>query len=1055
MAKFRKILSAVLSASIIMGGMTMAMSETAFAAEKKYAHELDKQAYSGGDLGANYTKEKTTFKVWAPSAEKVYLKRYTTGSDIEQGARVISTLKMLKGDNGIWYYTVFGDIKNTYYTYIVKTDGKEQETCDIYAKAVGVNGNRAMVVDLDSTDPDGWSKDKHILYDNPTDAVVWEIHVRDFSISPDSGVTDANRGKYLAFTESGTTVNGNGIISTGIDYLKKLGVTHVQLMPVFDYASVDETQDGQFNWGYDPKNYNVPEGSYSSDPYDGNVRINEFKQMVKSLHDAGIGVIMDVVYNHTYDAKNDWFEKTVPGYYYRMNKDGTYSDASACGNETASEHLMFRKYMIDSILYWIQEYHIDGFRFDLMGIHDVTTMNEIRKAVDKLDGGKKIILYGEPWTGGTLGTSEPTAVQANVDQLDDRIGAFNDKIRDAVKGNVFLDKDSGFIQGGTTDSDVIAGIQANNRKTTPGGWSKRPSQCVTYISAHDNLTLYDKLVATSKTYQNYTERDDALVDMNKLAAAIFITSQGISFMQAGEEFARTKQGDENSFKSSTSINMLDWSSVQKYRDLVSYYGGLIEIKKAFSPFRDPSCDASKRMVFSESDSDGVIAYTLTNKEKNLKNEWSQVAVIFNSTDEEQEVTLKAADGKKLPSEWVIIANKTAAGVTSLGTVKGSKVKVDAGSALILVEKNSFDKIKLESDKCKLTIEHKDKATDEVISSQVITGCKGDKYITSQDESLNLQYDFDSVAGDESGTFAKKEQTVTYYYNRFNGNIGKVTVKYLREGDETFGVSEQEVTSSVTIEGREGSIYSTLVKTIDGFELDVEKLPDNSAGTFINGEIEVLYYYKTKASDPLVINYYNKNGWEKVGAYVFTLDSDGNRKAISKDSPGTEMKKGPEDGWYTLTLKDVTSAYCIFTNMKDSEKGIKTDSGTSSNGYSVRGTCWVENESTTYSGKVVAVYLCNGKLLEKNTQVGKADGTTTYNTEAKTYEDYELIESPANAKGVFTENDIYVIYNYSEKYKIPDFAMPVIIVISSVALISFAGAATTLFATRKRRAKRKI
>ncbi len=1031
----------------------MAMSETAFAAEKKYAHKLDKQAYSGSDLGANYTKEKTTFKVWAPSADRVYLKRYTTGSDVEQGAKVISTLKMLKGDNGVWYYTVFGDIKNTYYTYIVKTGGKEQETCDIYARAVGVNGNRAMVVDLDSTDPDGWNKDKHVLYDNPTDAVVWEVHVRDFSISPDSGVTDANKGKYLAFTESGTTVNGEGIIPTGINYLKKLGVTHVQLLPVFDYASVDETQDGQFNWGYDPKNYNVPEGSYSSDPYDGSVRINEFKRMVKALHDAGIGVIMDVVYNHTYDAENDWFEKTVPGYYYRMNKDGTFSDASACGNETASEHLMFRKYMIDSILYWIQEYHIDGFRFDLMGVHDVTTMNEIRKAVDKLDGGKKIILYGEPWTGGNLGTSEPTAVQANVNMLNDRIGAFNDKMRDAVKGNVFIDKDGGFVQGETTDSDVIAGIQANNRKTTAGGWSKRPSQCVTYISAHDNLTLYDKLVVTSKTDQSYTERDDSLVDMNKLAAAIVITSQGISFMQAGEEFARTKRGDDNSFKSSTSINMLDWSSIRKYRDLVSYYGGLIEIKKAFSPFRDPSCDASKRMVFSEDDSDGVVSYTLTNKEKNLKNEWSQVAVIFNSTDKDQEVTLKAADGEKLPSEWVIIADKTSAGVKSLGTVKGGKVNAAAGSALILVEKSSFDKIKIESDKCRLTVEHRDKASDEVISSQVITGGEGDKYTTSQDESLSLRYDFDSVAGDENGTFTKNDQTVTYYYNKFNGNLGKVTVKYFREGDEIFGTPAQEIAPSVTIEGREGDDYTALVKTIDGFELDVEKLPNNSAGKFNSGETEVLFYYKTKAADPLVINYYNKNGWDKVGAYVFTINDDGSRTAISEDSPGTEMKKG-SDGRYTLTVKDVTSAYCIFTNMKKSEKDFESDSGTSPNGYTVKGTCWVEGDSVIYSGRVVAVYLCDGKLLEKVAHVGKADGMTSYSTDAKEYEDYELIETPANAKGVFTENDIYVIYNYSEKYKVPGFAMPVIIAVSSVAVLAFAGAAVTLFVTRKRRAKRK-
>jgi len=1050
LAKLKRLLSAMLSATILLGGIAMTVPNTAYAAEKKYSHELDKQAYDGNDLGANYTKEKTTFKVWAPSAEKVYLKRYTTGSDIEQGARVISNLKMLKGDNGIWYYTVFGDIKNTYYTYIVTTDGKAQETCDIYAKAVGVNGNRAMVVDLNSTDPDGWDKDKHITYDSPTDTVVWEVHVRDFSISPDSGVTDANKGKYLAFTEKGTTLNSQGVISTGIDYLKELGVTHVQLLPVFDYATIDETQDGAFNWGYDPKNYNVPEGSYSSDPYDGNVRINEFKQMIKALHDAGIGVIMDVVYNHTYTAKDSSFQKTVPDYYYRMNKDGTFSDASGCGNETASEHAMFRKYMIDSILYWIQEYHIDGFRFDLMGVHDVTTMNKIREAVDKLDGGKKIILYGEPWTGGTIGTSQATAVQSNINKLDNRIGAFNDKIRDAIKGDVFIAANTGFVQQGTNDSDVIDSIQANNTKTTTGGWTNQPSQCVSYVSAHDNYTLYDKLVLSARTDQNFTDRDDELVDMNKLTGAMYITSQGLTFMQAGEEFARTKKGDENSYKSSTSINMLSWSNVEKYRDLVSYYSGLIEIKKAFSPFRDATTGACERMVFAENNSDGLVAYTLTNTEKKLKSEWSQVALIFNSSTEEKEVTLK---GDKLPSEWTIIANKTSAGVKSLGTVKGNTVKVDAGSALILVDKSSFEKINLTSDKCKVTIEYKDKATDELISSQVITGKEGGKFTTSKDESLNLRYDFDSVSGNESGTFTKADQTVTYYYNKFDGAVGKVTVKYMRAGDEAFGMAAQEIASSVTIEGREGTAYTTTVKTIDGFELDLEKLPDNTAGTFTGEELEVVYYYKTKEADKLVINYYNKNGWEKVGAYVFTLDDDDKRNVISAKSPGTEMKKSSEDGWYTLTI-DASEAYCIFTNMKDPKKGIKTDKSSTGKGYSLRGTCWVDGDGVIYSGKVTAVYIGDdGKVLDKKVMTGKADGTSSYTTEAMKFDDYELVKTPANANGVYTENDIYVIYNYSEKYKVPTFAMPLVIGLSSAAVVSFAGAVIALISTRKRKAKR--
>ncbi len=531
---------------------------------KIFSHPFDEQAYFGNDLGAVYSEKATVFKVWAPSASSVELRLYETGDS----KNFMSSYPMKKADKGIWTVTLDGDMKNTYYTYVVTVDGISRETADIYGKAAGVNGKKSMVVDLAGTDPDGWQNDKHILYDAPTDAIVWEIHVRDFSISAMSGVSPEHRGKYLAFTESGTTLDGKGKISTCVDYLKKFGVTHVQILPMYDYATVDESKldKPQFNWGYDPLNYNVPEGSYSTDPFDGNVRIKELKQMIMALHNAGIGVIMDVVYNHVFAAKGSWFDNTVPNYYFRFDKTGKLSDGSACGNETASDHLMYRKFMTDSILYWIKEYHIDGFRFDLMGVHDVETMNGIRKAIDEnIEDGKKIIMYGEPWTGGPLGTDVDTCIKDNIYKLNDRVGAFNDSFRDIVKGHVFNAHEQGFVQSGEGVNALRDSITANcisGRK-----WFNQPSQAIAYTSAHDNFTLYDKLVLSVKNDGSYAERDEKLVAMNKLAAVLTFTSQGIVFMQAGEEFARTKFGDENSYVSSDKVNQIDWSALEKYGDL--------------------------------------------------------------------------------------------------------------------------------------------------------------------------------------------------------------------------------------------------------------------------------------------------------------------------------------------------------------------------------------------------------------------------------------------------------------------------------------------------------
>ena len=702
--------------------------------ETKYAHALDAQAYSGNDLGATYSKGMTTFKVWAPTARRVAVKLYATGSSDEEGASDISTTTMTKGDKGVWTAKISGDHKDQYYTYLITNNGVTTETQDVYSKAVGVNGNRSMIVDLSSTNPEGWNQDKHVLYDDPTDAVVWEIHMRDFSVNKVSGVSDEHKGKFLAFTEKGTTLDGKGEIPTCVEYLKKLGVTHVQLLPVYDYATVDESNVGsdEYNWGYDPKNYNVPEGSYSTNPFDGNVRIREFKQMVKALHDAGIGVIMDVVYNHTFTAKGSCFENTVPGYYFRLKDDGSLSDGSGCGNETASDHLMYRKYMIDSILYWTNEYHIDGFRFDLMGVHDVETMNQIRKALDtKVEGGEKIIMYGEPWTGGSTSTSAKTAIKENIKSLDPRIGAFNDTFRDAVKGHVFNAQETGFVQSGKGSGSLKESIAANSL----GGWISQPSQSVTYISAHDNYTLYDKLVMSTKNDGSFDTRDENLVNMNKLAAAITLTSQGIVFMQAGEDFARTKFGDENSYISPDSINMLDWNNLVKYADLSSYYQGLIEIRKNYKPFCDPTTKSAEKIAFSDTE-EGVVAYTLENSLTKDK-QWAYAAVLFNASGSAREVTLKQSSSTPLPQKWEIIADKTQAGLKGLGEIEGSTVTVDANSALILVDKASFDKLAVSSEMCSVKIEYKDADSGEILQTQVLKGKEGEDFRSQRSTDFDI------------------------------------------------------------------------------------------------------------------------------------------------------------------------------------------------------------------------------------------------------------------------------------------------------------------------------
>ncbi len=1002
--------SIIVAFAALTGGnlMTNAVKEdtTTTAPSTVYAHELDAQAYSGTDLGASYSKQETTFKVWAPTASGVSVKLYKTGSSQEKGAQDISTTAMTKGENGVWSATVKGDNKNLYYTYLVTINGVTRETADVYAKAAGVNGNRSMIVDLPSTDPEGWSRDEHVLCNDPTDAIVWEVHVKDFSHSEVSGVSMKYRGKYLAFTESGTTLADKGEYPTCIDYLKKLGVTHVQLLPVYDYATVDESQtdSDEFNWGYDPKNYNVPEGSYSTNPFDGNVRITEFKQMIMALHKAGIGVIMDVVFNHTFTAEGGWFELTVPGYYYRMKADGSFSDGSGCGNETASDHLMYRKYMIDSILYWTNEYHIDGFRFDLMGVHDVDTMNEIRKALDTgVNNGKKIILYGEPWTGGETTTKAVTAVKANLSKLDNRVGAFSDEFRDAVKGHVFNAYEKGFVQEGGSVGYLMSGI-----KGMVSTGVNQPSQTVSYVSAHDNFTLYDKLVLSVKNDMSYSERDERLVDMNRLAAALVLTSQGISFMQAGEEFARSKQGDENSFISPAGLNELDWQRALDFSDLVSYYQGLIEIRRSFKPFRDPTTKTASLINFVDSP-DKTVAYTIENILTNGR-EWSQAALLFNASEEEETITLTPPSGKTLPSEWVIVVNKTEAGLNSLGTIKGNKVTLPPCSAMMLVDKESFDKLGLTSEYCVVRAEYRDSETKELLGARTYKGSAGSAFATAENKALDTEYDLEKTEGKVMGHFTKEPQTVTYFYKKFDGKIVDLTVNYLKKRSEALGGGSVEAEKSYTCRVREGEDYTAMIRSIEGMELDLSSFPANSAGTAGKEDITVDFFYKDRETCDLILHYYNSEGWDKTAAYVYKKDDDELTEYTSAD--GDIMKTDPAlgEGWYTITIENAGSSEGVHAVFSDS-KGNK-DSSFGSAGCEVTKEVWIKDGKLTNTGTLNVVYLSKeGSVLESKVIYGKVGDS--YALEDKSFEGLELQAFTANTEGSFTDEPIYVVYKYAK------------------------------------------
>lgn len=599
--------------------------------------------YPGIDLGVTYSKTGTVLKVWSPPAQEMKLKLYKTSL----GGEPIEALYCVKDTNGAWTAVLTGDRKDMYYTFQAKVNGKwMDENPDPWAKAVGVNGKRGQIVDMEETNPPDWENDESPALNNPVDAIIYELHVRDLSVAPNSGIK--NKGKFLAFTEYGTQ-NSHGQ-STGIDHIAEMGVTHVHLLPSFDFCSVDESKldVAQFNWGYDPQNYNVPEGSYSTNPEDGKIRILEFKKMVQSLHKKGIRVVMDVVYNHTGWTHNSNFDQLAPGYYYRQwEKDGTYSNGSGCGNETASDRAMFRKFIVESVAYWAKEYHVDGFRFDLMALHDMETMEQVAKTLQAMD--PSIILYGEGWTAGDSPLPEKyRALKRNAQKMNG-VAVFSDDIRDGIKGSVFDDKSTGFASGaidmaesvkfGITGAGPHPQIDCSKVNYSKEPYAKNPGEVVNYVSCHDNHTLYDKLKISRP---DASEAD--LVKMDELANTLVLTSQGIPFLHAGVEMKRTKGGDHNSFNKPDSVNNINWDWKYENRELVAYYRELIALRKAHPAFRMNTNEMiQKNLVFLPVNDPQLIVYQL--KDHANGDPWAQITVIFNGSGQEKTVALPEGNWK--------------------------------------------------------------------------------------------------------------------------------------------------------------------------------------------------------------------------------------------------------------------------------------------------------------------------------------------------------------------------------------------------------------------------
>lgn len=607
-----------------------------------------------------YTPEKTTFTFWSSIAEKMEVRLYNTYDAAE-----FEVITLQEKNDDYWTATVKGDQLGKFYTVCSYQNGEwGQESPGIFAKAVSVNGQKAAIIDMQTTNPEGWENDQRPAMTDPTDVVVYETHMRDFTIDATSGI--ANKGKFIAFTEQGTqTAEG---LASGIDHLKELGITHIQILPMYDYGSIDETtlDLNKYNWGYDPVNYNVPEGGYSTNPYDPATRIREAKTMIQALHAAGIRVIMDVVYNHTYSVEGCALGRVVPQYFYRMNEDGSYANGSGCGNETASDKEMMRQFMVESVCYWAREYHIDGFRFDLMGIHDQETMRQIRAALDEID--PSIITYGEGWAASSPAYPYEQLAMKQWTYTMPRVGAFSDDIRNALIGSPF-DHHRGFASGNTASRDAVRyGLVA-----CPD-WSGEPMQHVSYITCHDNYCLRDRIEVAAAE-----ETEATKLRMNKLAQTAVMVSQGMTFFYGGEELFRTKQGVENSYQSPDSINVIEWANKQTYNDLYIYYREIIKIRRQHKGFRLGTAELVKNHVeFPETTQEGLIIYRI--KDLQGIDTASSLIVLLNGTPEAIEAEVPQAN-------YTVLAHDAQANANGMGTIEGEKVQVAPYSATILAEIN--------------------------------------------------------------------------------------------------------------------------------------------------------------------------------------------------------------------------------------------------------------------------------------------------------------------------------------------------------------------------------
>ena len=614
----------------------------------------------------NYTPQETTFKLFAPNdAKKVCLRLYKDG----QTKKAQKTVKMVRTDNELWTVTVKGDLKGCFYTF----DMGRGECAGVFAKAVGVNGQRGAIIDWATTNPAGWERDVRPVIKSPVDLVIYEMHHRDFSIARDGA---QYKGKFMALTEP-----------WAIQHLTELGVNAIHILPSYDYGSVDETRlnEPQYNWGYDPVNYNVPEGGYSTNPYDPACRILEFKQMVQALHKAGIRVILDVVYNHTYDIDHSNFQRTYPDYYYRKNPDGTYSNGSGCGNETASDKPMMRRFMLESVKYWINEYHIDGFRFDLMGIHDIETMNQIRQAVDEID--PSIFIYGEGWSAGSCAIpGEQLGVKANVPKMPG-IAAFSDEIRDALRGPFTDDTKPGWLGGAPdlTESlkfGIVGAIrhpQVDMSKVnySKEPWALEPTQMISYVSCHDDMCLVDRLCASVLNAQRSAlnaQQIAELIRLDQLAQTVVFTSQGVPFLLSGEELMRDKKGVHNSYESPDSINQFNWENKAKYPQLFGYYKNLIALRKHHPAFRLGSADlVRKHLEFLKAPKD-VVAFQLKNYAG--RDDWRNIIVVLNASKAEQTVSVPQR-------KYTVVCRDGVINEQGLASFDGNQVKVSPQTALII------------------------------------------------------------------------------------------------------------------------------------------------------------------------------------------------------------------------------------------------------------------------------------------------------------------------------------------------------------------------------------